>query len=138
MKKLVVISAIVLGGFISKTASAQVGVSLRLNTGYHRVYAPAVPVVINEPVYRENVAPAYYADRDRDWDHDRYDHDYNRRAYIDRARYDDRMYRGYDRYRAYRDEPYRSNVYRDHDERDNRMNQMQRGYDNSNSREHFR
>jgi len=137
MKKLVVISAIVLGGFISKTASAQVGVSLSFNTGYHRVYAPAAPVVVEQPVYQEEVAPAYYGYRDRNWDHDRYDRyrDYNRRVYMDRDRYDYRMYRGYDRDREYarpRDFD-QHNTYRNHEEHDNRMQ-----HGNWNGQERFR
>ncbi|QKJ29991.1 hypothetical protein HQ865_09555 [Mucilaginibacter mali] len=52
MKKLIIISAMVLGGLGVKTADAQIGIRINLNLGSHPVYTPAPePVVVNEPVY---------------------------------------------------------------------------------------
>jgi hypothetical protein len=49
MKKLILMSALVMGGLGIKTADAQLGIHVNLRFGTP-VYAPA-PVVVNEPVY---------------------------------------------------------------------------------------
>lgn len=52
MKKLIIISAMVLGGLGIKTADAQIGIRIHLNLGSRPVYVPAPqPEVVNETVY---------------------------------------------------------------------------------------
>lgn len=51
MKKLIIMSALVMGGLGVKTADAQIGIRINLHLGGQPVYAPAPPPVINEPVY---------------------------------------------------------------------------------------
>jgi hypothetical protein len=52
MKKLILMSALVMGGLGIKTADAQFGIRINLHLGTHPVYAPAP--VVEEPVYDDD------------------------------------------------------------------------------------
>ncbi|MES2274818.1 MAG: hypothetical protein V4592_02270 [Bacteroidota bacterium] len=55
MKKLIIMSALVMGGLGIKTADAQLGIRINLHLGTQPVYVPAPqPVVVNEPVYNDD------------------------------------------------------------------------------------
>ncbi|MDB5109163.1 MAG: hypothetical protein JWR67_277, partial [Mucilaginibacter sp.] len=46
MKKLALLSALVIGGLFCKTADAQIGISLGFNIRPHHVYAPAASIAV--------------------------------------------------------------------------------------------
>src|ERR1700761_2361613 len=58
MKKLVILSAIAMSGFIYNTANAQIGINVGFHFGHARIYAHAPVVVEQAPVY-EQTEPVY-------------------------------------------------------------------------------
>lgn len=62
MKKIAIISAILIGGLFTKTANAQVGINVRAHFGSGNGYYPAAHIAVAAPVYRQE-APVYYSDR---------------------------------------------------------------------------
>ncbi|MGZ3754974.1 MAG: hypothetical protein ACXVAY_20635 [Mucilaginibacter sp.] len=108
MKKLALVSAIIIGGLFTQTANAQVGINVRAHFGSGNGYYPAAHIAVAAPVYREE-APVYYNDRDEyrgynDRDEYRGYYDRDRRGYrIEEQRFDrDREYsRGFERRRGY-------------------------------------
>jgi hypothetical protein len=99
MKKIAIISAILIGGLFTKTANAQMGINVRAHFGSRDGYYPAAHVAFTAPVYGEE-APVYYSDREDSRDY--YDRD--RRGYRDEEqRFDrDREYsRGSENHRDY-------------------------------------
>jgi len=115
MKKLIIMSALVMGGLGVKTADAQIGIRVNLHFGGQPVYAPAPPPVINEPVYDDYFylpeVEAYYSVGERCY----YYNDGERwisAAYLP-GRYHDFDWRSARRYEVRTNRPYlRHDVYR--------------------------
>jgi hypothetical protein len=59
MKKLIIMSALVISGLSYKTADAQIGINIGFHLHTHQVYAPE-PVVVEQPVYQEQAPDDYY------------------------------------------------------------------------------
>ena len=60
MKKLALVSALVMGSLFCKTADAQIGINLGFRFGSHHI-APVAQVAVNAPIYADN-DPANYDD----------------------------------------------------------------------------
>ena len=104
MKKIAIISAILIGGLFTKTANAQVGINVRGHFGLRGGYYPTAHIAVVAPIYGQE-APVYYSDRNdyRGYrgEEQRFDRDreYNR-GYNDRRGYDNRE-RSYGQQHAY-------------------------------------
>jgi hypothetical protein len=55
MKKIALISALAIGGLLSNTANAQIGIRLGFHFGARPVYVPAAHIAVEAPVYQDNV-----------------------------------------------------------------------------------